>query len=117
MCHTFKRILGEELGDNIGKGVCIVGTIVQVSRVGNMFDLESMDKRMLSIRMGQPMELKMDEYVEVCGIVDGENSIVSENNEIIPLPMSIMQDFDKELYVDAIKAIRTYPDAYPIEMV
>ncbi|XP_024082372.1 uncharacterized protein LOC106666821 isoform X1 [Cimex lectularius] len=108
---------GRILAEYVGKKVTIFGTILQylfdtfqTNKSGLSFNIETTDKRQLTVSLRKPLVEPVSGVVEVHGIVKAKDHIVCDY--YIAFPGDISESFDNELVNQTVSIIHSTSNAW-----
>ncbi|XP_035688181.1 replication protein A 14 kDa subunit-like [Branchiostoma floridae] len=102
------RVNASMLPQNIGKFVCLMGEVMDVDQNGLMFAVKTSDGQRVQINLPEPLEEMVAGTIEIVGEVANNCQINCQSYILFG------QDFDMNLYDEAIKLAVEHSKFYPL---
>merc|ERR1712168_52774 len=106
------RVTGAHLARQQGRGVTLLGTVQpnSLDQNGVAFKLVTPDNQVVSVKMSEPLNERLDGLVEVHCVVDSPNEVTCF--EYIMFPPETSLNFDMAAYDRAIQFVNRLPSSY-----
>lgn len=101
------RVNGSMLNENIGKLVCVVGKITQVSPTGNALKILTSDQQTIQVSLKDQYEDTPGHCIQIIGIVQQNLSVIAEKYTSFA-----SEEFDLALYDKTIKLLPRYSELF-----
>ncbi|KAM9823895.1 replication protein A 14 kDa subunit [Neosynchiropus ocellatus] len=108
------RINHSMLLQHIGRPVCFVGRVEKVNPNGKSFTVADGESRTVTVELNNPHNEELGGIVEVVGTVSNKGLIMATTFSILQEAKGV--PFDLELYNEAVKIVRDFPQHYPFQV-
>ncbi|XP_053719369.1 replication protein A 14 kDa subunit [Synchiropus splendidus] len=108
------RINHSMLLQHIGRPVCFVGRVEKVSPNGKTFTVADGESRTVTVELNEPHDGELNGVVEVVGMVSNKGVLMATTYSMLQEAKGV--PFDLELYNEAVKIIRDFPQHYPFHV-
>lgn len=94
-----------------GQDVCVLGKIQKQAPDQSTFELVAADGEIVMVKLKAPINERLSNIVEVYGKVDERGSLIC--TDMATFEEHLIQNFDMDLYNEAIKITNSVPKHYP----